>query len=96
MKNFVSKINVGVYSNMMRSFSMINFNSNMYLQNVINFSPQITQITQIPIEGLIPIQTIEEKEKGSIKAEFLNKTSKLALRKRKKRKYGKQTSLRYR
>jgi len=74
-----------------------NFNTN-YQQEYLNM--QQLSLTSNPIDRLDLLDNhdyISNNNSPVIPtAEFLNKTSKLAYRKRMKRKYGKKTSLRYR
>ncbi len=101
--NFLSKFGLnkffhGLNPAMRKNFLSCNFlNTNYQLDSFLE-----NQISKQSFEStsIITNENFEAEDKimknNIPTAEFLNKTSKLAIRKRRKRKYGKKTSLRYR
>ena len=85
LKKFVSCNSF--YTNYQSQHELYNPTSNFSYDNILNIKSDF-----FVEDSIIENQNLNV----TPKAEFLNKTSKLAIRKRKKRKYGKKTSLRYR
>lgn len=103
--NFISKFGFNKFLNKMNPIMTRNYSTCNYINascqfemlNANEISKQMSESISINSNEILENQITEEKIVSDIPtAEFLNKTSKLAIRKRKKRKYGKKISLRYR